>query len=628
MLAVVTGERNACAGGWSVTKSPDSGETRHGRSWTHDEDAQLADEIRASQNVHAIAAAHARSQLAISARAALMIPEHEQILRSQAVQWLHDRLNADPSYDWQATLIEKKRTPRGRGSMPTSSVAAEMPPSGAEQNTAIAQSAALPPHEEPAAPVSPHHVLQAWQTITGMVLSEDHRTEFLKRPSARALAGYDETVLREAGQQLWNRTQQLRLDAWVLECQWPGLSELTITATEVTAGHPELAVSVHELLAAVVAETPRYRDRVVLSRRLGLTTTAPETLQTIGDDFGLTRERVRQLQQRGLSQLAHRPREVHRSREHAQTVISELLATPVTAGDRAVLVLELIEAALPRVSYALAVELLTRLAGITKAGRQHVYAEVITLRRARQRHAHEQGQRQRAQERTENTIDRLVREAEWPPGTHSRLEAPVGLYRLREPSAQDSDEDRRWYSPKLDRAVTYESEVELRLIRLLDHSERIVDFCEQPLALTYTLDGQPHTYYPDLIAHTVEGLTVLIEVKGSLAEAALWVNRAKFTAARDVCRVQGWGFLVTDGTRPLSHLLNRTVTPGVGNLLRTRLAQHPLRWADIRQLRKQHEITHSDIALLALQHNWRLDLNPWRLSEGPGVSVVTEPGSE
>ncbi|HZO63137.1 MAG TPA: RNA polymerase sigma factor RpoD/SigA [Gaiellaceae bacterium] len=48
------------------------------------------------------------------------------------------------------------------------------------------------------------------------------------------------------------------------------------------------------------------RERLILERHYGLAS-APETLQVIGEDLGLTRERVRQLEAHALATLSHDP---------------------------------------------------------------------------------------------------------------------------------------------------------------------------------------------------------------------------------------------------------------------------------------------------------------------------------
>ena len=48
---------------------------------------------------------------------------------------------------------------------------------------------------------------------------------------------------------------------------------------------------------------PQPRMRHVLSRRFGLDGEAPQTLEDLGTDLGITRERVRQIETRALRQL-------------------------------------------------------------------------------------------------------------------------------------------------------------------------------------------------------------------------------------------------------------------------------------------------------------------------------------
>jgi RNA polymerase primary sigma factor len=64
-----------------------------------------------------------------------------------------------------------------------------------------------------------------------------------------------------------------------------------------TADHARAA----ELAKALKALDPRMRH--VLARRFGIDGDAPQTLEEIGSDLGITRERVRQIETRALRQL-------------------------------------------------------------------------------------------------------------------------------------------------------------------------------------------------------------------------------------------------------------------------------------------------------------------------------------
>jgi len=45
------------------------------------------------------------------------------------------------------------------------------------------------------------------------------------------------------------------------------------------------------------------RDRLIVERRFGLGQTPPETLEEIGSDYGVTRERIRQIEKRALTRM-------------------------------------------------------------------------------------------------------------------------------------------------------------------------------------------------------------------------------------------------------------------------------------------------------------------------------------
>lgn len=84
----------------------------------------------------------------------------------------------------------------------------------------------------------------------------------------------------------------------------PGSSLLDLLADH-QADSPEVSVGSRELEALVAEWLQRLTDkqRLVIERRYGLRGFEPATLEELADELGLTRERVRQIQQEALQRL-------------------------------------------------------------------------------------------------------------------------------------------------------------------------------------------------------------------------------------------------------------------------------------------------------------------------------------
>lgn len=65
------------------------------------------------------------------------------------------------------------------------------------------------------------------------------------------------------------------------------------------------AAAIREAVAEMLLEGLNDRERLVVQRRFGLGGHEPETLETIGKDLGVTRERIRQIESKALKKLQH-----------------------------------------------------------------------------------------------------------------------------------------------------------------------------------------------------------------------------------------------------------------------------------------------------------------------------------
>jgi RNA polymerase primary sigma factor len=79
----------------------------------------------------------------------------------------------------------------------------------------------------------------------------------------------------------------------------------TIADTDAAGPYDEAAAALEREALRVQLARLSERERRVLSLRFGLDVATPHTLAEIGEEFSLTRERIRQIEARALGKLRH-----------------------------------------------------------------------------------------------------------------------------------------------------------------------------------------------------------------------------------------------------------------------------------------------------------------------------------
>lgn len=104
--------------------------------------------------------------------------------------------------------------------------------------------------------------------------------------------------VREAMQEL------VSLDRPIGEDGDASMGDLIADKSQIDPAHTALEADVYAQIERALGALDE-RERIILSLRFGLGGQEPETLEEIGAHFGLTRERIRQMQNRALAKLRH-----------------------------------------------------------------------------------------------------------------------------------------------------------------------------------------------------------------------------------------------------------------------------------------------------------------------------------
>jgi DNA-directed RNA polymerase specialized sigma24 family protein len=220
----------------------------------------------------------------------------------------------------------------------------------------------------------PEYVLGVWQDTVGFTLAEQRRAVFSERPEVAELRHYPDQVLTGAARDVYDRDGELRLDRWAAQCARAALGVPVLDWSRVCAAW-EIAAAVRRIMDAAVAGLSSERRRLIMAQRLGLNSGRPQTYQSIGEALGISRERVRQLQDQALRALGRRY-----GNEPAQRLLADIRADAVAVGvSPARALLTLVQLGVPGGNVRLAVTALAILTGDNRDDAQRLAAEAVAL---------------------------------------------------------------------------------------------------------------------------------------------------------------------------------------------------------------------------------------------------------
>ncbi|MGW0520766.1 sigma factor-like helix-turn-helix DNA-binding protein [Crossiella sp. NPDC003009] len=575
---------------------------RSGKRWSQAEEDELLWETRGTFTVAEIAERHGRSENSICIRVASLVRDVREF------EW-HEVHGHRPAFDWAREELRKGVEGSLSAQQARADSATGTPFIEAPLVKAPPRQKSSPLRRERAITVE-DEIVQVWTSITGKAAGFVPGTAELD-----VLAHVERETLIETGRRLHQMYGKLVVSDWVVECDWANVEQLRITATQIGDQADEARWTGAELLRAGLVKVPRG-DRDILLQRLGLEGEGT-TLKAIGQRFGVTRERIRQRQTRALNRLrVGDPGTVFRAWDHVRGVLLAALgnADGAPAPD---LVLSFLDLAVPTAPRTEAVRIVAALCGCSSEAGMELATRVVQLDRLRSNEREAELREEKRLGRLNARLRFVVDNADWPPG----VAAPVldgDLRPLRLPREADGlSESGWWYAESLGREVGFDSGVELRFAQRLDISDLVRTYCEQALAIPYRLEGRQRSYYPDFVVDLTDGRRLVVEIKASPTDFAMYENIVKFEAATRYCHARGWGFVATNGYRTPACLLREEVSPEREKALVDVLESGVADWPTIRAQMLRHKIAHVELAAMIVRNEWFWRSGPYRLSIRP-----------
>lgn len=367
-----------------------------------------------------------------------------------------------------------------------------------------------------------------------------------------------------------------------------------------------------ELLVAAMQATLKDRDRDIFDLRYGITDGEPMTLQEIGEVYGVTRERIRQLLVRCHRRLrAKGIRELKKgnmSDPCAELITHTLSSIAQYGDDQNEAIIEFVEQELPHLPVVTcSIPLVCILVSEKSADIKPRQLELVRLFRAR---IQARGRKVRKSVERQDILQHViwpVRQGRW---ERSRFN---DRHAQRSVSSDSRGTAGAFFSSKLQRMVEFESLLEHDFLMRLEESAEVSFYLEQPFKIDYEFDGRVHQYFPDVFFLLKDGRGVVVEVK-PVFHMALHRNQVKFAALQEYCASRGMGVMLTDSRRCIQQMLTYPTRPEVEQTILAQLKSGPLNWTRYKTLLSNHHIKRGEFVATVLRHRLQWQLMPFRLS--------------
>ncbi|MBT4836233.1 MAG: hypothetical protein HON94_02685, partial [Methylococcales bacterium] len=140
-----------------------------------------------------------------------------------------------------------------------------------------------------------------------------------------------------------------------------------------------------------------------------------------------------------------------------------------------------------------------------------------------------------------NLLDRVV----WPKQTSIIEPDDPEILSKRNVYKEGNGSSGSFLSEKMNRTVEYESHLEWDIYNIIEQSDEVKFYQEQPFEIPYFLKNKEYAYYPDVLIILNDGRGIVVEIK-PLSDMVLFINIKKYNSMIKFCTEKGFGYLMTD----------------------------------------------------------------------------------
>jgi len=365
-----------------------------------------------------------------------------------------------------------------------------------------------------------------------------------------------------------------------------------------------IEINLSEIICLIMNE----RNSIIICTRLGLVDSEPKTLQEIGDEFGITRERIRQIEAMFYRRLRY-----YSSKDSTEVYskikdLVSLLSIWISPEDNENPFY--VGSLLQKISKMHYLRLIMTLFYDSKESEQKEkeYRSIIKGTLLMQKTLLKENNNQKVK------FDKLFKDVAWPETTRKVDTAKLQLVKPKRLINRDNGQiTGEFFSQKNKRNIEYESNIEYKFCMHLESLNEVEGYVQQPVKIPYSINGLQKNYYPDFLVIFKDGRCLLVEIKPRF-HMVQYQNMLKYIALQKYCISKGYGYLIAENYHSINKLVNHEIDNTKLEELNKKVEEHPINWLQFKPMMNDLSLTQFESNALILHGDLMLTTAPYKIT--------------